>query len=120
VASGDELLGLQRALIAAGARTVVCTLWEATDLPAVMLMDRFYRGLRSGQTPAIALRDAQVALRTMTAREVLATLARWRAEGAGSDPSLWEAPVVAPELLDVPVYADPFHWAPFLLIGRPW
>ena len=119
VVPGDELLGLQRAFLYAGAPAVVCTLWEAADLVALLVMDRFYADVRAGQSAAAALRDAQVAVRAMTGRELLATLERWRAADPALVAALGELPVVAPEQLDAAIYADPFYWAPFMLIGRP-
>jgi CHAT domain-containing protein/tetratricopeptide (TPR) repeat protein len=119
VVSGDELLGLQRAFLAAGATTVVCTLWEAADLVALLVMDRFYRDVVRGISPAAALRDAQVAVRDMTGRELMATLQGWRDEAPAFAASLGELPIVPPEHLDTRIYADPFYWAPFMLIGRP-
>ncbi len=80
VVPGDELLGLQRALLYAGAPTVVCTRWEARDLVALLVMDRFYTALQRGQPPAVALRDAQIAVRDLTGRELTTLLDRWRAE----------------------------------------
>ena len=123
VVPGDELLGLQRAFLYAGAPTVVCTLWEAHDLVALLVMERFYGALRQapdGTSPATALRDAQVAVREMTAAELAAVVERWRAE----DP---EYAAVLGELDAIPTdgdarsrpFADPFYWAPFMLIGRP-
>jgi CHAT domain-containing protein len=80
VVPGDELLGLQRALLYAGTPTVVCTRWEARDLVALLVMDRFYAALLQGSAPAVALRDAQIAVRDLTGRELTALLDRWRAE----------------------------------------
>ncbi len=124
VVPGDELLGLQRAFLYAGTPTVVCTLWEAHDLVALLVMERFYSALRQvpgGASPATALRDAQVAVREMTAGELAGIVERWRAE----DP---EYAAVLGELDGIPTddgdalsrpFADPFYWAPFMLIGRP-
>ncbi len=119
VVPGDELLGLQRAFLYAGAPAVVCTLWEAADLVALLVMDHFYADLRRGRAPAEALRDAQVAVRAMTGRDLLATLARWRADDPALSADLGAPPDVPPEALDAQIYADPFYWAPFMLIGRP-
>src|SRR5262249_36592442 len=119
VVAGDELLGLQRAFLYAGAPAVVCTLWEAADFVALLAMDQFYTNLRGGQAPAAALRDAQIALRTMTGRNLLATIARWRAENPELVAALGELPAIPSEALDTHIYADPFYWAPFMLIGRP-
>jgi CHAT domain-containing protein/tetratricopeptide (TPR) repeat protein len=57
---GDELLGLQRGLLHAGARAVLLTLWEVSDDGTLMLMKHFYEGLRAKQRPSQALRQAQV------------------------------------------------------------
>jgi CHAT domain-containing protein len=119
VVPGDELLGLQRAFLYAGATTVVCTLWEASDLVALLVMDRFYEGILGGVPPAAALRDAQTAVREMTGRDLAATLDRWRREDPAFAAALGELPVVPPEYLDAHLYEDPYHWAPFMLIGRP-
>jgi CHAT domain-containing protein/tetratricopeptide (TPR) repeat protein len=82
VVPGDELRGLQRALLYAGAPTVVCTRWEASDLVALLIMDHFYSGLLHGHPPAVALRDAQVAVRELTNQAVAEILDRWRIENA--------------------------------------
>jgi CHAT domain-containing protein/predicted negative regulator of RcsB-dependent stress response len=119
VVAGDELLGLQRAFLYAGARAVVCTLWEAADFVALLVMDRFYDGLRRGGSPAAALRDAQVAVRSMTGGDVLAVLERWRLEHPAFVAALGELPDVPYDARDSAIYADPFYWAPFMLIGRP-
>lgn len=119
VVPGDELLGLQRALLYAGAPTVVCTLWEAADLVALLVMERFYLGLQQGRRAAEALRDAQVAVRGMTGRDLAAAIARWQDE----DPDFANAldlPEIAPDEYDQAIYADPQCWATFMLIGRPW
>jgi CHAT domain-containing protein len=55
---GDELVGLQRAFLYAGAHTIVATLWTVDDMAAYELMETFYAELqRAG--PARALRAAQ-------------------------------------------------------------
>jgi CHAT domain-containing protein/tetratricopeptide (TPR) repeat protein len=93
VVPGDELLGLQRALLYAGAPTVVCTRWEAYDLVALLVMERFYAGMRQGLPPAAALRDAQLAVRELTLAELGAQAERWRTEA----PEL--AAALAPDLV---------------------
>lgn len=118
VVPGDELLGLQRAFLYAGAPAVVCAQWEAADLVTLLLMDRFYAGLLAGQAPAAALRDAQAALRATTGRELQATLDRWRAQQPALAAELAGLPDVPAELYDQQLYADPIHWAAFVLIGR--
>jgi CHAT domain-containing protein/tetratricopeptide (TPR) repeat protein len=119
VVPGDELLGLQRAFLYAGAAAVVCTLWETFDFVALLVMDHFYTDLRQGLPTAAALRDAQVAVRSMTGRDVAAIIARWRAEDPEFIAELGVLPDIPPDQYDALLYADPFYWAPFMLIGRP-
>lgn len=59
VAPGDEVLGLVRAFMLAGAGTVLATLWPVEDTASAALMADFYRALRAGATPAGALQQAQ-------------------------------------------------------------
>lgn len=119
VVPGDELLGLQRAFLYAGAPTVVCTLWEAHDLVALLVMERFYTDLRKGRSAAAALRDAQVAVRELSGHELVATIERWCGENPEYTAALEEIKVLAQQSGDECLYADPFFWAPFMLIGRP-
>lgn len=60
---GEGLVGLTRGFMYAGARSVVATLWPVEDAATAELMPRFYHALmKDGQTPAAALRSAQLAL----------------------------------------------------------
>jgi CHAT domain-containing protein len=54
-------MGLTRAWIGAGASAVLSTRWDVPDETAQSLMVNFYRALREGGNPALALRDAQLA-----------------------------------------------------------
>ncbi|MBA2453592.1 MAG: CHAT domain-containing protein [Chloroflexia bacterium] len=59
VAPGDELIGLARGFISAGAPTILVSLWTVDDEATATLMGMFYRRLQSGDRPAAALRYAQ-------------------------------------------------------------
>ncbi|HZT44349.1 MAG TPA: CHAT domain-containing protein [Chthonomonadaceae bacterium] len=63
VASGDELFGLTRGFLSAGARSVAASLWPADDTATAALMERFYTLLAQGVSRAAALRAAQRATR---------------------------------------------------------
>ncbi len=119
VVPGDELLGLPRALLYAGAATVVCTLWEATDLITFLLMERFYIALKQGQRPAEALRDAQVAVRELTGQDVIATIKRWQSDYSPGHDVLAHVAESLHGREHERLFADPFYWAPFMVIGRP-
>src|SRR5262249_16910186 len=58
VAAGDELQGLSRGLLAAGARSVVVSLWDVDDESSAAFMKAFYRNLAAGEGKAAALRSA--------------------------------------------------------------
>ena len=56
---GDDLFGLQRAFLHAGARTVVSGLWDVYDGTGPDLMDKFFDNLADGKPVAEALCDSQ-------------------------------------------------------------
>ncbi|HEX5108281.1 MAG TPA: CHAT domain-containing protein [Vicinamibacterales bacterium] len=65
---GDDVLGLTRGLLAAGARSAVVSLWPVDDQSTALMMEAFYRALRGGANPAAALRAAQDDLRQRKSR----------------------------------------------------
>lgn len=89
---GDELLGLMRALLYAGAASLVLTLWTVEDRTTSDLMQRFYGNLAAGQRKGSALRQAQ--------------LACIRPGSTGPDGEQARC-------------AHPYFWAPFFLVGDP-
>lgn len=108
---GDEPMGLVRAFLVAGARSVLVSLWPVEDLATLLLMSRFYRELEAagGTEVAVALHKAQRWLRALT----VGGARRWLA----SLPQASE--------LNLPValrdenypFAHPRHWAAFVLVG---
>lgn len=60
---GDDIIGLNRAFIYAGAPTVIASLWTVEDRATALLMTRFYTHLRSGESKAVALQKAQTDIR---------------------------------------------------------
>ncbi len=62
VASGDDVVGLTRGFLYAGASTVVASLWKVDDQATSALMTRFYDELKAGDKRE-ALRKAQLATR---------------------------------------------------------
>jgi CHAT domain-containing protein/tetratricopeptide (TPR) repeat protein len=63
VAAGDELLGLIRGLLSAGARCLLLSLWDVHDLSTAELMRAFYLRLQEGEEKARALQQAMLELR---------------------------------------------------------
>jgi CHAT domain-containing protein/tetratricopeptide (TPR) repeat protein len=70
--SGEGMIGLTRAFLYAGARSLLVSLWLASDQATPDLMTAFYRHLEEGEGKAEALREAK--------RERIAR---------GDDPSRW-------------------------------
>ncbi len=87
VGGGDELLGLMRAFLCAGAASLVLSLWAVEDRSTAELMVAFYEKLSEGWTKGAALRHAQL---------------QFLQEGDGGGPA---------------VGAHPYYWAPFFLVG---
>lgn len=58
-----EIVGLIRGLIFAGAPSLVLSMWNVEDRASRDLMVEFYRHLTGGDSPARALRSAQLAMR---------------------------------------------------------
>ena len=63
VAPGDELLGLIRGLLFAGAQSLLLTLWDVNDRSTADFMTRFYRRVTDGEGKASALQGAMQELR---------------------------------------------------------
>ena len=59
---GDELIGLTRAFLYAGASSVIVSLWPVYGPPTQELMLEFYTQLKDGTDKATALQRAQVTL----------------------------------------------------------
>ena len=60
VVGGDEVLGLVRAFLGAGAATLVVSLWLALDETTASLMENWYGRVRGGEGQTAALRAAQL------------------------------------------------------------
>ncbi len=60
--SGEGLVGLSWAFLRAGAHGVIAALWEVNDNSTPQLMDHLYSEISKGVPPAVALRDAKLAL----------------------------------------------------------
>jgi CHAT domain-containing protein/tetratricopeptide (TPR) repeat protein len=61
-AAGDELIGLGRGFLFAGAGALIASLWRVDETLTLELMDELYHRLDSGASKAAALREAQLAL----------------------------------------------------------
>jgi CHAT domain-containing protein len=85
---GDEVVGLTRAFLNAGAPSVIASLWSVDDESTSMLFQRFYAYLKKGEDKAKALQKAQI------------DIMNFRRTGTFGRP-----------------FSHPYFWAPFFLIG---
>ena len=60
VTNGEGVYGLRRALVIAGAESLVMTLWQVDDLATRDLMTGYYKRLQTGTGRSAALRDVQL------------------------------------------------------------
>ena len=60
VTAGDELIGLGRGFLYAGAGALIVSLWRVVDDAVIGLMEQVYTGLRAGDSKSAALRNAQL------------------------------------------------------------
>ncbi len=92
IGGGDELLGLMRAFLSAGAASMILSLWAVEDRSTAILMENFYRGLIRDQTKGKALQNAQRFFIN-------------KPDSVSKEAS--------------PDYTHPYFWAPFMLVGDP-
>jgi CHAT domain-containing protein len=59
ILAGEELLGLTRGFLSAGASSLILTLWTVNDRSAQELVINFYKNLQNGETISGSLRNAQ-------------------------------------------------------------
>ena len=63
IGAGEGVIGVSWAFLVAGCPTTVVSQWQADSKATESLMIEFYRRLRAGESPALALRHAQLTLR---------------------------------------------------------
>lgn len=90
VGGGDELLGLMRAFLSAGAASLALSLWAVEDRSTAQLMEIFYQKMVEGYTKGAALRSAQL--------------------------QFVECQIDSEQAVATP-YTHPYYWASFFLVG---
>jgi CHAT domain-containing protein len=63
ISAGDELLGLVRGALYAGARSLLLTLWDVNDTSTHKFMTAFYRRFQAGENKATAAAEAAKEIR---------------------------------------------------------
>jgi len=130
--SGEGHIGFAQALLLAGARSVLLSLWKVDDAASTLLMTRFYRNLLASRldrtkpaSKAEALSQAKEWLRQLTPDDVALELQRLAVDSdaeRGTKTRRQSAPIPADttsEAKSLKPYKHPFFWAGFVLIGDP-
>ena len=108
--AGDELIGLTRGFIYAGAPSIVASLWKVNDESTAKFMELFYRNLKT-YPKAQALRLAQIEMiRGKTGRGIV------RGVGGITEGKKQKFVPVEKGIQTVDG-SHPYFWAPFILIG---
>lgn len=123
--NGDDVLGLTRGILSAGAKGAVVSLWEVDDLSTSLLMVRFHENLRLGLTPAAALLSAQQFLREIRREaaanrfDALESAAEAETEKKAVRSLRGRRGIPLSELgVEEEGYTHPFYWAPFFYTGK--
>jgi CHAT domain-containing protein len=117
----DEVFGFPTGFMHAGAGAVLAALWPVRDLPAALLVTRFYSLHRVGDPnsgdgpmpPRSALAQAQRWLRGLTAGKMAEYVRDHPELGAAAGHWLDRAerhPALKP-------FANPYDWAPYVIVG---
>jgi len=107
---GDEIVGLSRAFIYAGAPTIIASLWKVNDQSTAELMTLFYKNLRT-LPKAKALRKAQIEM-------IRGPAGKGIVRGVGGITTAKKVKTIAVKEPERTVDGShPYFWAPFVLIG---
>ncbi|MEC4983905.1 MAG: CHAT domain-containing protein [Oscillatoria sp. PMC 1068.18] len=123
----SEFIGLASTFLAKQTSFVLSTLWTVNERTTALIIIEFYRQLRTGKTPQVALKQAQNWLRSVTYRD----LANWyrdlaadvaatnedRQEELEADAAIIECDPAKMESNELP-YQNAYFWAGFVLTGK--
>ncbi|MFQ5340107.1 MAG: CHAT domain-containing protein [Anaerolineae bacterium] len=113
---GDELLGLTRAFLGAGARSLLVALWPVHEVPTRLFMERFYEAWLAGASRARAVAEAQRYVRSIDTETLRSRLAEYGLSLSEANDllGLFETMLPGRQPFD-----HPYYWGAFLLIGDP-
>jgi CHAT domain-containing protein/Tfp pilus assembly protein PilF len=113
---GDELMGLTRAFLGSGARSLLVTLWPVYELPTRLFVEHFYQSWRAGVSKAAALASAQRHLMGMNRATLEKALRVYGLDPAAVAETMRQFEMMLPG--EYP-FAHPYYWGAFLLMGDP-
>ena len=63
ILKGEGFVGIARAFLSAGARSVLVALWAIDDEATMVFMERFYQNVKEGKTASVAVHQSIKCLR---------------------------------------------------------
>lgn len=126
VSNGDELRGLLRAFLYAGASSLILTHWLIEDQSTAHFMKGFYSQLAGNQKKIDALRNVQLAfINPDYAQHASTALSNTQPACAHADHT-YQAAAIAEQVeparkmneVDAKDYRHPYWWASFFLVGH--
>lgn len=104
---GDELVGLSRAFLYAGATSVIVSLWKVDDVSTSILMTKMYQLINAGLSIPQALTQAQ---RDLMYSDFNRTIAR------GAQSINWNKDLNQIVQSRDNRFSSPYYWAPFIVV----
>lgn len=116
--NGDDVIGLTRGLLAAGAQSAIVSLWSVDDTSTALFMQFFYRHLRSNGHPAASLAHAQVKLQQLS-QQAIKRILKEKTETFNTVETRSLRNIRLPSVhRDTIDFSHPYYWAPFFYVGR--
>ncbi|NMG61250.1 CHAT domain-containing protein, partial [Geitlerinema sp. P-1104] len=114
----EEYISLGLGFLYAGATNVICSLWAVNDVSTAILMVKFYEEMQAQPSVALALKQAQQWMRTVTKQKLTA----WLNESESAltphpKAKLRETLKLGFKPASYRPYEHPIHWAAFCAIG---
>ncbi len=105
IINGEGVMGLQRSFLAAGASSVMVSLWNIFDRSTPIFMNKFYKNLLEIEEEELSFIDKALMYANLYSSDIVdfKTLALQQTKK---------------QMIDHPYYNHPVHWAPFVLNGK--
>lgn len=105
IINGEGVMGLQRSFLAAGASSVMVSLWNIFDRSTPIFMNLFYENLLEIEDDKLSFIDKAMMYANLYSSDIVdfKTLALQQTKK---------------QMIEHPYYSHPVHWAPFILTGK--
>jgi CHAT domain-containing protein len=105
IINGEGVMGLQRSFLAAGASSVMVSLWSIFDRSTPIFMNKFYKNLLEIEDEELSFIDKALMYANLYSSDIVdfKTLALQQTKK---------------QMIEHPYYNHPVHWAPFVLTGK--